>query len=205
MPQYKLIYFDARGVAEPIRWILHYAGVPFEDVRLPIGSLTTEKKVEMGLEWGQVPAFEVDGRKFAQSGAMGRYLARKYNLLGKDEFEAFKIEEIVDAVSDYTKLWYAVWTAPDETKKAEVIKKIADVDTPVHFERFNKLLERNGGQWFVGNSPSYADFVVAHFATTYAKGFGADMKLGNYPAIQKLVQNVENLKGIKEWIAKRPD
>ena len=33
MPQYKLIYFNARGRGELSRLILHYAGVEFEDYR----------------------------------------------------------------------------------------------------------------------------------------------------------------------------
>lgn len=31
-----LTYFDARGLAEPIRWILAYGGEKFEDVRAPL-------------------------------------------------------------------------------------------------------------------------------------------------------------------------
>lgn len=33
MPDYKLHYFNFRGLGELIRLILHYAGVTFEDVR----------------------------------------------------------------------------------------------------------------------------------------------------------------------------
>jgi hypothetical protein len=34
VPNYKLIYFDSRGICEPIRLLLHYAKVPFDDFRI---------------------------------------------------------------------------------------------------------------------------------------------------------------------------
>jgi len=36
---FKLYYFDARGLAEPIRIILAYAGVKYEDIRAPLESI----------------------------------------------------------------------------------------------------------------------------------------------------------------------
>lgn len=44
MPQYKLIYFDVRGLGETIRQLLVLADQPFEDVRIPLGQLTDAKK-----------------------------------------------------------------------------------------------------------------------------------------------------------------
>lgn len=44
MPQYKLIYFDVRGLGETIRQLLVLADQPFEDVRIPLGGLTDAKK-----------------------------------------------------------------------------------------------------------------------------------------------------------------
>ena len=33
-PAYKLTYFNSKGLAEPSRYILAYAGVEFEDIRI---------------------------------------------------------------------------------------------------------------------------------------------------------------------------
>ena len=34
MARYKLTYYNAKAIAEPIRFLFHYAGVEFEDNRL---------------------------------------------------------------------------------------------------------------------------------------------------------------------------
>jgi len=36
MGEYKLHYFNVRGLAEPIRMIFAYVGVEYEDIRIPM-------------------------------------------------------------------------------------------------------------------------------------------------------------------------
>lgn len=43
-PPYRLIYFDIRGLAEPVRWMFCLAGIPFEDERIPLVEWNEQKK-----------------------------------------------------------------------------------------------------------------------------------------------------------------
>ena len=57
----KLYYFDAHGRAEPIRCLLHIAGVPFEDIRMDHETFQ-KHKADGTFEFGQVPAIEYEGK-----------------------------------------------------------------------------------------------------------------------------------------------
>lgn len=44
---------------------------------------------------------EYDGHTIVESNAINRFLARKYNLAGKDDFEAALIDGIADVQKDF--------------------------------------------------------------------------------------------------------
>jgi len=50
--------------------------------------------------WEQLPVLDVDGHRIAQSLAIGRLIAKRHGLAGKDEFETAACDEILDALKD---------------------------------------------------------------------------------------------------------
>jgi glutathione S-transferase len=50
--------------------------------------------------FSQVPILEVDGQVLAQSNAIARYLARKYGLAGKDEWEQAQTDMYIENIHD---------------------------------------------------------------------------------------------------------
>uniref|UniRef100_A0A1B6DE31 glutathione transferase n=1 Tax=Clastoptera arizonana TaxID=38151 RepID=A0A1B6DE31_9HEMI len=97
MSKYKLIYFNARGRAEHIRFIFAYAGIEYEDVRV---SKETWSTMRHTVPFGMLPVLEMDDVVLGQSNAIARYLARQYGLVGKDEIEALQCDFMVDTLGD---------------------------------------------------------------------------------------------------------
>ena len=50
---------------------------------------------------GQMPVFEVDGKRVHQSIAMSRYIAKLVGLVGADAWEDLMIDTVVDTVNDF--------------------------------------------------------------------------------------------------------
>nr|XP_033200362.1 hematopoietic prostaglandin D synthase-like [Bombus vancouverensis nearcticus] len=98
-PTYKQIYFNARGRAEHIRYIFAYTGIEYTDERIP-EELWPEYKDSM--PYKKLPVLEIDGTPVAQSNAVARYLAKKYDLMGRNEWDAMICDVLVDALGD---LW----------------------------------------------------------------------------------------------------
>lgn len=47
-----------------------------------------------------MPVLIIDGKQYAQSAAIARYLAKQYGLAGKDDLENLQIDVVVDVCAD---------------------------------------------------------------------------------------------------------
>merc|ERR1711872_592073 len=98
-----LCYWDIRGLAQPIRLLLTYTGTDFEDKMLSCGpapgfdkSCWFDNKYSLGLDFPNLPYY-IDGDiKITQSNAILRYIARKNDLVGKNETEKAMVDMMAD-------------------------------------------------------------------------------------------------------------
>jgi len=205
--QYKLTYFDIKGYGEQIRLLFALAKVDFEDIRLPY---TPGKpgvippKVKQKLTFGQVPFLEFeDGQSLAQSGTITRFLGRRFNLYGSNEIEAGKIDEIADGLKDYMESSRAIWMAKTDEERAAAAKNILEVANPKYLTIFTSLLEKNGGQFFVGKSWTVADLLVYRLFTSMEDLIKTEF-IKDYPKIKGLVDRFAAIPQIAEHIKNRP-
>merc|ERR1712223_319581 len=154
MTDIKLVYFNVRGRAETARLILAYAGVEYEDKRITFEEMPALKP---SLPFGQVPVLEYRGTTLCQSMAIARFLAHEHGLGGQTKLDDAKIDEVVDVVSDFQNALYQAYFEKDETLKEEKMKKAQEETLPKSLANLEKLLEKRGGQYFVGNRWSWAE------------------------------------------------
>ena len=103
----KLHYFGGYGRAEAIRMALSYAKAPYENVYYSFGEDMAKLKASGNLEFGQVPALEIDGKFYSQSISILRYIGLKYGYYPTENPEAcWAIDSTIDSLVDVNNAHY---------------------------------------------------------------------------------------------------
>lgn len=181
---------------------LALAGKTFDDIRF-----TREEwpKYKADAPFGQAPYMEIDGKKYAQSVAMGSYIAREFGLYGKSNLDALRIDEVVNLYLDFLQVIMKVFHESDEEKKKELEKKLTDEDFPKYFGFFQKLLQENGTGVFVGSEITLADLFVYDIMFSMSKRSHNYDAGAAFPDLKTLKEKVESNPNLKEYLANRPD
>lgn len=156
----RLTYFEGRGLGERIRCLLAEAGVEYED-RILTKEMMAELRETGQLLFQQVPLLEIDGLKLVQSGAIVRYLARKYNLYGSTAEEAVQCDMLYDGLNDLMKVFLGYVFQKD--KPAYATEKMAPA-LPRYLKPMNDALMRNNNGeekgFLLGDRISFPDFLL---------------------------------------------
>ncbi|XP_046392670.1 glutathione S-transferase-like [Ischnura elegans] len=198
-PKCKLIYFHAMGLAEPIRYLLAYGKVEFEDCRVDYEHFL---KIKPTMPVGQLPVVEFEGKTLFQSIAISRFFAKKFNLLGKTDEHQLSCDIVVDTITDYRLHFKDVHFCDDPVLKSQKRERLIIETTPFYLSRFETLVNTNGG-FFVGAQLTWSDLYFAAILCFMESLLQRNL-LDGYPTLESLRTKVNNLDGVKEWIASRP-
>nr|AEB91977.1 glutathione S-transferase sigma 5 [Locusta migratoria] len=196
-PKYKLTYFPIMGLAEPIRFLLSYGKIEFEDERCDQDKWPSVKE---STPLGKVPVLEIDGKTTWQSVAICRYLAKQLGLAGANDWEDLQIDMAVDTISDLRMKVAAYAYETDEALKEKKKQSLLNETLPFMLPRLDKMVKENGG-YFANGKLSWADLYFAAIPINFMMGFDITKDYSNLSALKNTVCEIP---AIKEWISKRP-
>ncbi|KAE8750822.1 Glutathione-S-transferase S-3-like [Frankliniella occidentalis] len=176
-PKYILHYFDLTALGEPIRYLLSYGNINWEDNRYSAAQWETIKST---MPYGQMPVLHIDDKIFAQSSAISRYLAKRVGLSGKDDE------------------WYYDPIPESKAAKEVLLKE----QVPFYLNKFQQIVKENKG-FLVNGKLTWADIYFVAPLKYFKDLYGRDF-LEGYPLLQELVKKVESTPAIAKYIAKRP-
>jgi glutathione S-transferase len=154
MPKLVLTYFDFDGGrGEAARLIMHLAGIPFEDRRIPGKDWPALRDT---MPFQSMPVLEVDGRTITQSNTINRYLGKLGGLYPKDDWQATLVDEIMDAVEDISFRTSSTMHLEDEAKR-KAREALAAGPIPRFLQQLEARLKAGGGEWFVEKRLTVAD------------------------------------------------
>ncbi|XP_034241044.1 glutathione S-transferase-like [Thrips palmi] len=197
-PSYRLHYFALAGLGEPVRYLLHYGRIPFEDVRIDAKQWPEHKKK---MPFGTMPVLEVDGVMYTQSRAICRYLAGQVGLQGATPEECLHIDIVVETFNDLRAAvadWF--YDANPETK-ATKLRPLMEKTAPFYLSKFEAMAEANGG-YLANHKLTWADVYFCAPLTWFDAMLRQNV-LEGYPALQALRRRVDALPGVADYVKSR--
>lgn len=198
MTEYTLTYFPGNGRAVIARAILSYGKANWTNNAMNPADWPKIKKSGL-CEFEQVPILEHKGKKLSQSLAIDFYLARKFNLMGKNDDENYEIESLMCCFEDiFTPIWkFMFCQGPEKEKLKEEAKTKYEFFLKKIEERYVRLGKK---KYFIGDRMTLADIFVGAALPSACDCFGECLLGKAAPELQPLVKRLktEELKEFHE-------
>ena len=198
--------------AEVTRLALFIGDIPFKDYRFESQDtdlLKKDGKLPNGqiAPFKQLPVLDVDGKIFAQTGAIARFCGKLSGLYPKNkDLEAAQIDQIIEAAQDINYL--VTLSGRDKEKdRLELARKIlATKHLPKWFQFLEDLLEKNQeSNFFIGKNISIADLAIWRLLGWLSSGLldGVPTNiLEPYKKIKVMREEVYKHPKVNEWMLK---
>ncbi|XP_018007492.1 glutathione S-transferase Mu 1-like isoform X2 [Hyalella azteca] len=182
-------YWEIRGLAQYIRYVLAYTGTEYVDKHY-----TTEwadDKENLGLEFPNLPYYIDGDLKITESGAILRYLARKNNLVGSTEDERIRLDMAEGIIGDAMRsIVVLCYNSDFETKKVDFI---ANIDNTL--KKLSKLVGSN--KFILGDKVMVVDFILFETLERYVAL--VPTCLDSYANLQSFHKRIEDIPSIKKY------
>ncbi|XP_063537009.1 glutathione S-transferase 2-like [Cydia strobilella] len=195
MPQIEFYYFPVKALGESIRMLLAYGGEDWKDNRVTPEDWPNFKPKT---PFGQMPVMVVEGKQYAQSIPISRYLGRKHGLAGSNIEEDLLIDQNVEFLNDIRAKSAQVQYEPDAALKAKKHEDFSKNVYPGMLAKLDQILKENNGHIALGKL-TWGDFVFAGMYEYLKVMLQAPDLDERFPAFKKLVQTVCSLPKVKAY------
>ena len=190
--------------AEVTRLSLYIGDIPFEDYRIEgndydIFKKTGELPNKKIAPFKQLPVLDVDGKIFAQTGAIARFCGKLSGLYPKnDDYKAALIDQIIEGAQDINYLVTLSGRDKDTKRKKIARDVLATRHLPKWFQFLEDLLKQNTDSVYFVES----DLTIADLAIWRLLGWLKSGMLDGVPTT--ILDEYENLNKLREEIYKNP-
>ncbi|KAL0490054.1 glutathione S-transferase P [Acrasis kona] len=208
----KLRYFNFWGKAESIRLFFEDFQIPYVEERIERDQWSDKKPeyYKSGIcPFGQLPVVSDGSKHLAQSRAILRYYAKKYDGYGDTPEQQYLCDQAAEGLFDYRPKFVQLLNEPED-KFEEKKKAYVETEIPIFVDAFEGLLRNNpeAGPYFARpNKITFADICVFDFLICLIRLDGNCLDKHNTPLLKDFYQRMASRPNIIKYInsGRRPE
>lgn len=197
---FTLYYLPMRARAEPIRMILHFGNIQYNDVTVSFAKWPEHKAKLDICPFGQLPSIQLaSGEIIAQSGTITRFVAKLAGLYPLDAVEAARADMVhemaqdMNAINAILNFWPRLGDAFEQNRD-NYFK---------NFQRYAVYAESLLGDkyYFGGSQPHYGDFSLFHVMDASVT---VDPNcLAKFGHLRRWMSAMQNIPRVKQYLQQR--
>ena len=199
--QLTLVYWDMRGLVEPIKTLLEYLEVPYKHERIKDLEAWETHKAQLAFPFPNLPYLKDRSTCLTESDAIMSYICLKYKkpeLTGKNE-DRVEFIQINNAITDLQgKISNIIYGCKDHDDLKRSITAYFEKDGSFKVKSLERILE--GKKWVLGYM-TYIDFHLAELVERYSD---LDREVGTLTVskcdnLQSFLKNFLEVPQIKQY------
>ena len=198
-----LIYFKMRALAEAPQLLMHYADIKYNYIMSWDYYDKEWQEVKPQIPFKQLPMIVVDDEhEICQSIAILNFIQNIAGLKLEDPVQEAKANAILQSAQE---LFLPLNPAVNFAVGEDFAKRREDMlpFLQTRFGELEKIINLNGGRFFIDDTPRACDFAVFHHLDLSRKLDGKIIK--DFPRLEKFLDDIASLSSIESYLSERPE
>ena len=192
-----------RALAEAPQLLMHYADIEYNYIMSWDYYDKEWQEVKSQIPFKQLPMIVVDDEhEICQSIAILNFIQNIAGLRLEDPVQEAKANAILQSAQE---LFLPLNPAVNFAVGDDFVKRRDDMlpFLQTRFEELEKIINLNGGKFFIDDTPRACDFAVFHHLDLSRKLDGKIIK--DFPRLEKFLDDIASLSSIESYLSKRPE